>query len=176
MAPTCEQARELLGTELQPFLTTEAVASIAGIKPATLSQWVKRGYVKLRGSSRPGTGRAMLFSFSDLIEVLAFTHLSRLGFPPKGAAGELSEEVMTCAGQRLMELAGAYGDLSESSLGDFQRYVTAWHDENYDRISFSISPVPRPPEAIPHATWIVIDSFALLDRAFFGLEDLKGKK
>ncbi|MDQ7835789.1 MAG: helix-turn-helix domain-containing protein [Humidesulfovibrio sp.] len=175
MALTQEQASKYLDSELHPFLTTEEVATIAGIKPATLSQWVKRGYVELRGSIRPGTGRAMLFSFSGLIEVLAFTQLSRLGLPLQGSARGLSAKVMLCVGRRLMEYSGAFEDLSDSKLGEFERFVSAWYDEARDEVLSSISSIPAPLSfnTIPHTSWIVIDCYALLDVALSGLDNLK---
>ncbi|MHC1753136.1 hypothetical protein [Humidesulfovibrio sp.] len=177
MTLTPKRAGELLQRENQPFLTTDEVSSIAAIKPATLSQWVKRGHVLLRGSSRPGTGRQMLFSFGDLIEILGFAHLSRLGFPPNRASGSLSELVTSCAMRRLADLGGMWGDPGISPFGDnFERYVLAWHNLPYGDVEWTISSTTDVSAQVQDAAWIVLDSHNLLDRAIEGLEGLKLKK
>lgn len=168
---TQKRAQELLQRTEQPFLTTEEVAHIAGVKPITPHQWVARGYAKLRGSVRPGRGQAMFFSFADLIEALAFAHLSRLGFPPKAVAGGLSEVILSCAVRRLQDLAGVWGDPDSLSDPDFKRYVLAWHDAY--GISWAVASSPNIPGPLPHAAWITLDSHVLLERAILGLEALQ---
>lgn len=172
---TMQRAQELLRRTEQPFLTTEEVARVAGVKSVTVAQWVARGYAGLRGSVRPGRGREMLFTFADLIEALAFAHLSRLGFPPKAVAGELSEVVLSCAMRRLQDLAGVWGEPGALPDPDFKRYVLAWHDASYG-ISWAVASSPNIPRPLPHAAWIGLDSHVLLERAILGLEALKRAK
>ncbi|MDY0307425.1 MAG: hypothetical protein RBR18_13400 [Desulfovibrionaceae bacterium] len=114
----------------------------------------------------------MLFTSADLLEILAFSNLSRLGFPPKAVAGELAEVVLSCAVRRLQDLAGVWGDPASLSDPDFRRYVLAWHDASYG-ISWAVASSPNIPGPLPHAAWIVLDSHALLERAEDGLEALK---
>lgn len=169
---TQDRAQELLSQMETPALTTEEVARLAGVKSITVSQWVARGYLQRTGV-RPGRGRAALFTFADLVEALAFASLSRLGFPPKAVVGDISEQVMLCAGHRLQALAGVWGNPNTSQLGpNFKRYVLAWHDASYG-ISWAVASSPNIPGPLPHAAWIVLDSHALLERAILGLEALK---
>lgn len=168
------QAQALLASATVPFLTTDEVALLAGVKPITISMWIARGYAELRGTVRPGRGKAMLFTFSGLIEILSFAHLSRLGFPPSKAAGTLSELVMSSAMRVLADLAGVWGDPKESPLGEnYERYILAWYDHQSGAAEWSISSSPDASSQAQDASWLILDSHKLLDIAVEGVEAIK---
>lgn len=175
---TTERAQKLLSYGDTPFLTTEEVCFIAKVKPVTLRQWITRGHVELRFSPRVKTGKAMLFSFHDLVEIMAFASLSRLGLPPNRFSGSLASVLMSRAFQYLQDIAGVWGDYSKRSKQErnYQRYLITFHDPSHDDLEWFITSRPEPDWETFDGVWITLDSHLLMERTIQGLEASKQQK
>lgn len=174
-----EQAKELAGTCLRlmlvPVLATSEVSKAAGVQENTIRQWIKRGQVELRNSERPGPGKVMLFSSADMLEVMAFAEISRLGLPLNTFAAAVAEVIRSAALKKIDELAGEWGPWKPEWQDDM-RFVVIFHKPWDGEHEWSQSSVPRlhPPNPLV-AAWVVIDCFALALRALETLGSLKKK-
>ncbi len=144
--------------------TTAEIAQAAGVKEDLLRQWIKRGHIQFRFSdlrpSRPGTGRTMLFNCHELLEVMAFAELARLGLPPNRFAGDAAEIISSTTTHKIMEIAGEWGEW-RPDMADYQRYVITFYNPNHNGPDWTIANLPSLPSNSEITTWVAIDTLAL---------------
>ena len=130
-------ARMLVSSIGTPSLSTDALSEITGVPAVTIRAWIKRGHIELRTTERPGTGKAMLFSFHDAVEIMALSQLARLGIAPGKFAAHASETVMSTVMQQISELAGVWG--TERIWEDnMKRFVVLYHSVRAQGLDFSV--------------------------------------
>lgn len=108
-----------------PLFTSDEVADMTGIKSTTLRAWISRGHVRLLGAERPGRGRTMMLSATDLITVLAFSQIARLSIPPTAVAQEVVDLVTANVSQHVRLIAGIEDEDDEEQ--PIRRYLVAYY-------------------------------------------------
>ncbi len=168
-------AQKFKRLSLVPLITTREVAEVAQISPDNLRMWINRGHLELRLSESPAPGKARFFTSLELLEVMAFSELARLGFSPDRFSGSLAEVVMSTANIKISELAGSLGTLEQQGR-NFERYVVVFFDSNLTQINWEQCNSPHHPyPEFELTSWVVIDCLALAHRALIALEHLSSK-
>ncbi len=133
-------AQIVLRSLMTPLFTTAEVADMLYANPVTIRTWLRRGYLKLQGGVRPGTGKTMLFSPLDFVSVMVFSQASELTIPPGTFANQLARQAMGATLNQLHLIAGTkdYEDICkrdfeeaakevdlQMSWDGFKRYIIA---------------------------------------------------
>ncbi len=108
-----------------PLFTSDEVADMTGIKATTLRAWISRGHVRLLGAERPGRGRTMLLSVTDLITILAFSQISRLSIPPSAVAQKVVNLVTVTVSEHVRLTAGIEDEDDDEQ--PIRRYIVIFY-------------------------------------------------
>ena len=166
--PTLAKQVVLFGMN-RPVIPISEAAKLAGVSVDTVRNFRKHGIIKLRFMKSEGYGVPVLFSFHDVIEIMAASELYHLNVAPKGL-GSLSEEIATFTIYQIQEVAGIFG--SSPTPENFQRYIVIFYNERIQEIEASIESDPAQSLDM-HTTKIVVDCRKLAIKAVYAFVNYK---
>jgi hypothetical protein len=123
-----EAAQKILRLSEAAIFTIDEVASIVGVKPEVIRNWMSRGRVDLRYTVQQGYGNRILFSFGDIINLVIVAELSHLTIDPK-TSKKFSSVIMDHTIRKIKDISGLYGD--DSRYENFKRYAILYSNWDY---------------------------------------------